>query len=264
MLNITLGLLEQIGDVAKRAGQEIMKIYETDFAVEEKADSSPVTEADKAAEALILRSIREGITDMFPIVGEESFAAGKAPVVGDAPFWLVDPLDGTKEFVNRNGEFTVNIAMIDGGRPTLGVIHAPATKRTYWGAKIGVFTQVGDEEERLIQCHEAPADGLVAMVSRSHRTPEVDTFLADYTIASETSAGSSLKFCLIAEGSADIYPRLGRTMEWDTAAGHAILQFAGGTVQDLDGNDLHYGKPGFENPHFVAKGPGVAGAEKSG
>ena len=264
MLNITLDLLEQIGDVAKRAGQEIMNIYETDFAVETKADSSPVTEADKAAEALIIRSIREGITDKFPIVGEESFAAGNAPVVGDAPFWLVDPLDGTKEFVNRNGEFTVNIAMIDGGRPALGVIHVPVTKRTYWGAKIGVFAQVGDEEERLIQCREAPVDGLVAMVSRSHRTTEVDIFLADYTIASETSAGSSLKFCLIAEGSADIYPRLGRTMEWDTAAGHAILQFAGGTVQDLDGNDLHYGKPGFENSHFVAKGPGVLGAENSG
>jgi 3'(2'), 5'-bisphosphate nucleotidase len=125
-----LDLLEQIGDVAKRAGQEIMNIYETDFAVEAKADSSPVTEADKAAEALIIRSIREGITDKFPIVGEESFAAGNAPVVGDAPFWLVDPLDGTKEFVNRNGEFTVNIAMIDGGRPALGVIHVPVTNRT--------------------------------------------------------------------------------------------------------------------------------------
>ncbi len=161
-------------------------------------------------------------------------------------------------------QFTVNIAMIDGGRPALGVIHVPVTKRTYWGAKIGVFAQVGDEEERLIQCREAPVDGLVAMVSRSHRTTEVDIFLADYTIASETSAGSSLKFCLIAEGSADIYPRLGRTMEWDTAAGHAILQFAGGTVQDLDGNDLHYGKPGFENSHFVAKGPGVLGAGNSG
>ena len=264
MLNITLNLLEQIGDVAKRAGQEIMKIYETDFAVEAKADSSPVTEADKAAEALIIRSIREGITDKFPIVGEESFAGGNAPTVGDEPFWLVDPLDGTKEFVNRNGEFTVNIAMIDAGRPALGVIHVPVTNRTYWGAKVGVFAQVGDEEERLIQCREAPADGLVALVSRSHRTPETDTFLADYTIASETSAGSSLKFCLIAEGSADIYPRLGRTMEWDTAAGHAILHFAGGAVQELDGNDLHYGKPGFENPHFVATGPGVSGAGNSG
>ena len=264
MLNITLDLLEVIGDVAKRAGREIMKVYETDFAVEDKADSSPVTEADKASEALIIRSIREGITDTYPIVGEESFAAGNAPEVGDDPFWLVDPLDGTKEFVNRNGEFTVNIAMIDGGRPALGVVHAPATGRTYWAASMGVFAQTGDEEERLIKCREAPADGLVALVSRSHRTPEVDTFLADYSIQSETSAGSSLKFCLVAEGSADIYPRLGRTMEWDTAAGHAILHFAGGTVQDLDGNELQYGKPGFENPHFVAKGPGVAGSEKSG
>ncbi|NQU62379.1 MAG: 3'(2'),5'-bisphosphate nucleotidase CysQ [Rhodospirillales bacterium] len=263
MLNIGLDLLELVGSVAKHAGSEIMKVYETDFAVDEKADSSPVTEADRAAEKLIINSIRQGITDKYPIISEEAFADGTAPAINDGPFWLVDPLDGTKEFVSRNGEFTVNIALMDAGRPALGVVHAPAIKRTFWGSSVGAFSQTGDEEEKIIKCRQAPANGLVALVSRSHRTPEVDTFLADYKIASETSSGSSLKFCLIAEGAADIYPRLGRTMEWDTAAGHAVLRFAGGTVTDIDGNDLHYGKPGHENPHFVAMGPGVAKAKPS-
>ena len=260
MLNISLDLLEQIGAIAKRAGREILKIYETDFAVEKKADSSPVTEADKAAEELIIRSISQGITGKYPIISEEAFAGGHTPDISGTPFWLVDPLDGTKEFVNKNGEFTVNIAIIDGGRPVLGVVHAPVTGKTYWGASIGAFSQTGDQEEQVIKCRQAPTDGLMAMVSRSHKTPEVDTFLADYAVATETSAGSALKFCLIADSSADIYPRLGRTMEWDTAAGHAVLHFAGGTVTDLDGKDLGYGKPGFENPHFIAKGPGVAKA----
>ncbi len=260
MLNIGLDLLEQVGDIAKRAGQEIMKIYGTDFRVEEKADSSPVTEADKAAEELIERSIQMGISDQYPIVGEEAFATGGAPAVGDTPFWLVDPLDGTKEFVKRNGEFTVNIALIDAGRPVLGIIHAPVLGLTYWGAAVGTFAQFADEEERVITCRQAPADGLVAMVSRSHRSPDLEDFLADYAITGETTSGSSIKFCRIAEGEADLYPRLGRTMEWDTAAGHAIVRFAGGTVTDLDGNELIYGKPGFENPHFIAKGPGVAKA----
>ncbi len=257
MLNISLDLLEQVGDIAKRAGQEILKVYETDFAVEEKSDSSPVTEADKVAEDLIIRTIRQEITDQYPIISEEAFADGNAPDVSGMPFWLVDPLDGTKEFISKNGEFTVNIALIDAGRPALGVIHAPVPGKTYWGASTGAFAQTGDQEERVIKCRQAPADGLVAMVSRSHKTPEVDTFLADYNVATETSTGSALKFCLIAEGSADIYPRLGRTMEWDTAAGHAVLNFAGGAVTGVDGNELNYGKPGFENPHFVARGPGV-------
>ena len=257
MLNIGLDLLEQVGDIARRAGQEIMKIYETDFEVEEKADSSPVTEADKAAEELIERSIQMGITDQYPIIGEEAFAAGNAPDIGDTPFWLVDPLDGTKEFVKRNGEFTVNIAIIDAGRPVLGIIHAPVLGQTYWGAAVGVFMQTGDGDERTIACRQAPADGLTAMVSRSHRSPEMEDFLADYAITGETTSGSSIKFCRIAEGKADLYPRLGRTMEWDTAAGHAIIRFAGGTLTDLDGNELTYGKPGFENPHFIAQGPGV-------
>jgi len=251
-------LAEAVAEIAAEAGEAIMAVYQTDFAVEQKADTSPVTEADKKAEDLILRSISMGITDKYPIVGEEAFAAGAAPAVGDRPFWLVDPLDGTVEFVSRNGEFTVNIAIVDAGRPVMGVIHLPVTKATYWGAAVGAFAQDGDEDERVISCREAPAVGLTAMVSRSHRGPDMEAFLAHYPIAEEATSGSSLKFCRIAEGHADLYPRLGRTMEWDTAAGHAILNAAGGAVTDLDGNPLMYGKPGFENPHFIAQGPGVA------
>ncbi|MDD9877602.1 MAG: 3'(2'),5'-bisphosphate nucleotidase CysQ [Magnetovibrio sp.] len=257
MLNIGLGLAKQAVDVARRAGGEIMRVYQTDFQVEAKDDNSPVTQADKAAEDLILRSIREGITADFPIVSEEAAAAGNIPVVRDTPFWLVDPLDGTKEFVNRNGEFTVNIALIENTRPILGVVHLPAQGVSYFGFSMGAFRQKGGEAREEIKCRPAPADGLTALVSRSHKTPEVDEFLARYTVTQQISAGSSLKFCRVAEGAADIYPRMGRTMEWDTAAGHAVLRFAGGTVERLDGTELGYGKDGFENPHFVAAGGGV-------
>ena len=257
MLNIGLDLLEQVGDIAKRAGQEILKVYETDFGIEEKSDGTPVTEADKRAEDLILRSISMGLTDKYPIISEEAYASGDTPNIGEGPFWLVDPLDGTKEFINRNGEFTVNIAIIEAGRPVMGVIHAPVSRKTYWGAAVGSFSQTGEEEENVIACREVPNNGLTAIVSRSHRGPDIENFFSDYNIASETSAGSSLKFCRIAEGKADIYPRLGRTMEWDTAAGHAILNFAGGKIVDLNGIPLSYAKPGFENPFFIAQSAGV-------
>jgi len=257
VLNIGLGLVKQVADVAKRAGAEIMKIYQTDFQVETKEDNSPVTAADQAAEDVILRSIREGITDAYPVVSEEAAAAGRSPDVHGTAFWLVDPLDGTKEFINRNGEFTVNIALIENTRPVLGVVHVPALEKTFMGASVGAFLLESDGKRRDIACRPAPGDGLTAVVSRSHRSDDIDEFLANYGVKSEVSAGSSLKFCLVAEGSADIYPRLGRTMEWDTAAGHAVLRFAGGSVVTLEGQDLGYGKPGFENPHFVAAGPNV-------
>ena len=257
MLNIGLDLLEQIGDISKRAGQEILKVYETNFDVEKKSDSTPVTEADRRAEDIILRSISMGVTDKFPIISEEAFASNNSPVINTEPFWLVDPLDGTKEFIKRNGEFTVNIALIESGRPVLGVIHSPVSNQTYWGAAVGAFSQTDNEDEQVISCRNYPINGLEAIVGRSHKSPEEDTLLSEYNIISETSIGSSLKFCRIAEGKADIYPRIGRTMEWDTAAGHAILNFAGGTVTDLDGNPLIYGKPGFENPSFLALGTDV-------
>jgi 3'(2'), 5'-bisphosphate nucleotidase len=259
VLNIGLGLAKDIAAITRRAGVEIMKIYQTDFDVEAKGDNSPVTQADRIAEDLICSAIREGITSSIPIVGEEEASAGNIPDITGGTFWLVDPLDGTKEFINRNGEFTVNVALIENTRPVLGVVHLPAQDLTYCGLNMGSFVMRGDEPRQEIQCRQAPMAGLKALVSRSHKTPEVDAYLSKFNIAEEISAGSSLKFCKVADASADIYPRLGRTMEWDTAAGHAVLRFAGGVVQTLDGDELGYGKAEFENPHFIAAGPGALG-----
>ena len=256
-LNVTFDLLERLRAIAGRAGVEILKIYRTDFAVERKADSSPVTAADRAAEALITGAIRAEVTDAFPIVAEEAFAQGNIPAANGRPFWLVDPLDGTKEFVERNGEFTVNIALIENGRPAAGVVHAPAIELAYWGGPMGSFRAKGAAAPQPISCRQAPAKGLIAMISRHHSTPEVDAYLDRLGVAERVVVGSALKFCRIAEGAADVYPRFGRTMEWDTAAGHAVLRFAGGRIADRDGAELAYGKPGFENPHFIAHGPGV-------
>ncbi|NQU59244.1 MAG: 3'(2'),5'-bisphosphate nucleotidase CysQ [Rhodospirillales bacterium] len=254
-LNITIDLMEQIGDLAKSAGKEIMKIYNTDFVVETKADSSPVTEADRIAEELIIRGLREGVTSRYPIIGEEAFAAGTAPEIGNGPFWLVDALDGTKSFISKSAEFTVNIALIDAGIPTLGVVHAPALGDTYWGSRSGAFSEHAGEPSKTISCRLPDDDaGMVVVASRNHRSPELEDYIAELNVKSSTSAGSSLKFCLVAAGLADIYPRLGRTMEWDTAAGHAVVLAAGGSVRKLDDSPLGYAKPGFENPHFVVRG----------
>lgn len=255
-VNISLSVIDKVNDIAKRAGRAIMEVYRKDFKVEAKGDDSPVTEADRIAEDIILAALKKEVTDAFPIVAEESVAAGHAPDLTGrtTPFWLVDPLDGTKEFVKRSGDFTVNIALIDGGRPVLGVVHAPAINETFMGSQYGAFAETGGGQPRPIACRKAPADGLSVVVSLNHRTPETDEFLAKFKIKKEVSAGSSLKFCRVATGQADLYPRMGRTMEWDTAAGHAVLRFAGGKVVKLDGTDLFYGKPGYENPHFVAQG----------
>lgn len=253
-LNITIDLMEQIGDLAKSAGKEIMKIYNSDFTVDTKADNSPVTEADRIAEELIIRGLREGVTAQFPIIGEEAFAAGTAPEIGSGPFWLVDALDGTKSFISKSAEFTVNIALIDGGLPTLGVVHAPALGDTYWGSRSGAFWESADETPKTISCRAPGGDGLVVVASRNHRSPELEDYIAELEVKNSTSAGSSLKFCLVAAGLADIYPRLGRTMEWDTAAGHAVVMAAGGSVRKLDDSPLTYAKAGFENPHFVVRG----------
>lgn len=255
-VNISLSVIEKVTDIAKRAGRAIMEVYEKGTKVETKVDGSPVTEADRRAEDLILAAIRKEITADFPIVAEESVAAGRAPdLTGKTvPFWLVDPLDGTKEFISRNGEFTVNIALIDAGRPVLGVVHAPAINQTFVGSQYGTVAEMGGAAPRLVACRRPPAEGLSVLVSRSHKSPETDVFLSKFTVRKEVSAGSSLKFCRVATGLADLYPRLGRTMEWDTAAGHAVLRYAGGKVVKLDGGELFYGKPGYENPHFVAHG----------
>ena len=252
-------LLELITDLARVAGAEVMKVYVTDFAVRGKSDASPVTEADERAEQVILDGLAV-LTPGVPVVAEESVAAGRIPVgPGErGRFWLVDPLDGTREFVGRNGEFTVNIALIEAGEPVLGVVFAPAIGaggRLFAGRR-GAGAHVDDAAgRRPIRCREVPADGLTVVASRSHGDPAaLDAFVAGRSVARLTNAGSSLKFCLLAEGQADLYPRFGRTMEWDVAAGHAVLAAAGGSVCTLDGGPLSYAKPGFENPHFVATG----------
>jgi len=257
-VNITISLLDTLHAIAVDAGKAILEVYNSDFQVDAKSDHSPVTEADRRAEDLITARIKADIGERFPIIGEEAHSEGRAPIlvqgINATPFWLVDPLDGTKEFVSRNGEFTVNIALIDAGRPVVGVVHAPALQQTFTGGPHGAFAVMGEDGPQPIHSRPWPAGGLTALVSRNHKTPETEQYLSKYTVQQEISAGSSLKFCTLARGLADLYPRLGPTMEWDTAAGHAVLRAAGGNVTDLDGSELHYGKPGFENPHFVAKG----------
>ncbi|HZD25514.1 MAG TPA: 3'(2'),5'-bisphosphate nucleotidase CysQ [Alphaproteobacteria bacterium] len=247
-------LAAAIRDIAAEAGAVILDIYGSDFAVETKDDSSLVTEADQRAEAVILQRLAT-LAPEIPAVAEEAVAAGQMPDISGGTFWLIDPLDGTREFVSRNGEFTVNIALIRDGRPELGAVHVPALSQSYWtdGAG-GACRQLDGGPVTAITARPAPADGLVAMVSRSHRSPETDAFLERFDVKERLDAGSSLKLCRLAEGAADIYPRLGRTMEWDIAAGHAVLAAAGGSVTTLDGAPFTYGKPGFENPHFVARG----------
>ncbi len=254
-ISIDQKLVDTVRAIAERAGKAILDVYKTDFDVAHKDDASPVTEADKRAERLIIDAIRAEIGDVYPIVAEEAVAGGDIPVVGERPFWLVDPLDGTKQFVKRQGEFTVNIALIEDRRPLLGVVHAPALSATYWGSPLGAFAADNGTAAHAIACRPLPAHGVIAVASRSHRNAETDAFLSRYDLADSISAGSSIKFCLVAAGKADVYPRTGRTMEWDTAAGHAVVRFAGGSVSDLDGRELLYAKPGFENPHFVVSGP---------
>ena len=239
--------------LAERAGREILGIYGSAFTVRGKHDSTPVTDADERAEEIILAGLAE-LEPELAVVAEEQVSAGRVPEVGDLPFFLVDPLDGTREFVNRNGEFTVNIALIADSRPRLGVVHLPALEETYWcDASMCAWRRRHGGEAERIRCRQAP-EALVVIASRSHRNAKTEAFLEDYRVGEIISAGSSLKLCRIAEGRADMYPRLGRTMEWDIAAGHAVLQAAGGSVRTLDGAPLRYGKPGFDNPHFVARG----------
>ena len=218
--------------------------------------------ADEAAEKIILADLA-AIAPEIPVVAEESVAAGRVPVIAER-FFLVDPLDGTKEFVSHRDEFTVNVALIEAGEPVLGVVFAPARRELFWGdVRAGKAGRIDADPDgtmpsmgTAISARALPAGGLTAVASRSHRTPETDTFLANYPVTEFRSIGSSLKFCLVAAGEADIYPRLGTTMEWDTAAGHAVLLAAGGTRHRSRRRAVPYGKPGFRNGHFVARGRG--------
>lgn len=249
-------LLPAIWDSALRAGEAIMRVYATDFDVDRKADDSPVTEADLAAEATILETLRV-LTPDIPIIAEEEMAAGRVPPNIGNRFWLVDPLDGTREFLARNGEFTVNIALIENARPILGVVHAPAKNLSFSGGPDGAARQDGNGPVQPIAVRRPPPEGLTVAVSRSHRNDaEIERFLAGKTVAGRIISGSSLKFCLVAAGEADLYPRFGPTMEWDTAAGHAVLAAAGGRVTTVEGDEFLYCKKDFANPGFLAWGYG--------
>ena len=247
------------------AGAIEMRHYRSGVTVESKADQSPVTIADREAEAVLVAALTAAMPTI-PIIAEEAVAAGRMPAIGPE-FLLVDPLDGTREFIEQRGEFTVNIALVQQGVPVFGIVYAPATEELYvtLAPDRAVMTKVapregpvsiGDLDLAPIRTRRPDPSALVALGSRSHSNAETETFLGRYRIAQRTNAGSSLKFCAIARGDADIYPRLGPTMEWDTAAGHAVLLAAGGAVTTLDGAPLRYGNTatGLRNPHFVAWG----------
>jgi 3'(2'), 5'-bisphosphate nucleotidase len=246
-------------NVALAAGHEIMEIYRQDFSARAKSDATPVTEADEAAERSILAGLAT-LDPATPVISEEAASAGNIPAVAER-FYLVDPLDGTKEFISRNGEFTVNIALIERGVPVMGVVYAPALRRIFIGEKAqgAAEANTADDEMgrltwRCLKVRKAPENCLKVVASRSHRDDRTDAFLNRLGRHDLVSAGSSLKFCLIASGEADLYPRFGRTMEWDTAAGHAVLIAAGGLVQTEAGSALAYGKAerGYDNPAFIA------------
>jgi 3'(2'), 5'-bisphosphate nucleotidase len=248
-------LLTVTFDAARRAGDAIMEIYAGDFAVARKADASPVTLADQRAETIILAALAAAAPDI-PVIAEEQAEAHGLPAEAADLFWLVDPLDGTKEFIGRNGEFTVNIALIQAGRPILGMVHVPALDATYGGAGPGTARRWrGSASAEKIAARRAPAGGLVVVHSRSHESnAKLDAYLVGKNVAEKRVCGSSVKFCLIAAGEADLYPRFGPTMEWDTAAGHAVLLAAGGAMTTLEGAPFRYGKPGLRNPGFIALG----------
>ena len=241
-------------DAALDAAREILEVYAGEISVDQKRDQSPVTLADTRAEAVILR--RLAAASDIPIISEEQAEADGLPASAAERFWLVDPLDGTKEFIKRNGEFTVNIALIEHGRPILGVVGIPVQGLIYAAAGPGTAHRRNADGTLVpIETRVCPVEGATVTSSRSHATnDELDRLLATRQVADRKTAGSALKFCLVAEGAADLYPRMGPTMEWDTAAGHAVLEAAGGRMTRLDGTPFRYGKPGFLNPGFLAEG----------
>jgi 3'(2'), 5'-bisphosphate nucleotidase len=255
------GIVFTIRRLALEAGAAILAVYgRDDFAVRAKSDASPVTEADELADGIIARGLAAAFPDI-PVVTEEQADSHR---LSAHVFFLVDPLDGTKEFVQRRGDFTVNIALIENGVPTRGVVYAPAQERLFYTDAEGRAQEElgphGSEPGALRPLSVSTPDpaGLVVVASKSHRDQATDDYIGRYRVADFRSAGSSLKFCLVAAGEADLYPRLGRTMEWDTAAGQAVLLGAGGRVVRFDDHaPLVYGKGGFENPFFIACAPGI-------
>lgn len=255
-------LLRELIQIAHDAGRAVMEIYARGVEARLKDDRTPVTEADLASERVILEGLRRVDPDT-PVISEEATAAG-VEAVGGRRFFLVDPLDGTKEFLSRNGEFTINIALVEDGEPRLGVVYAPALGRMFWGergggashADIATDAVLTLDDAHAISARRCPDADVTVVASRSHRDADTERWLGSQKVGQLVSAGSSLKFCLLASGEADLYPRFGRTMEWDTAAGHAVLAAAGGRVDTTEGAPLTYGKKerGFDNPGFIARG----------
>jgi 3'(2'), 5'-bisphosphate nucleotidase len=247
--------------IAREAGAEIMRIYDTDFGVENKEDKSPLTEADRRANAVIVERLRAAYPDI-PMITEENKEVPYAERKDWDWFWLIDPLDGTKEFIKRNGEFTVNIALVRGGKPVAGVIYVPAKDVTYWAMEgRGAHKVEAGGDARAIRVKDPDPRKLVLIGSRSHPSAEFDAYLneqqARYEEVDFVAAGSSLKLCLVAEGVADVYPRLGPTMEWDTGAGHAIALEAGASVKVFgQDHDLAYNKENLLNPFFIVERAG--------
>lgn len=248
--------------LALQAGDRIMQIYTADdFEVKAKSDDSPVTEADEAADALISAGIRAAFPDMVLVTEEQAASHAQSA----RSFIIVDPLDGTKEFIKRRGDFTVNIALVQDGVPIRGVVYAPAKGRLFYTEADGRSVEESgpfDTETKgavtPVSVSKPDNSALLVVASKSHRDAATDAYIGKYSVEDMKSAGSSLKFCLVATGEADLYPRLGRTMEWDTAAGDAVLRGAGGRVIRFDDHTpFTYGKPGYENPFFIAHAPGV-------
>ena len=248
--------------IALKAGDVIMEVYgRPDFEAREKADNSPVTEADEAADALI----RAELVKLFPDIAIVTEELSESHAIRADRFIIVDPLDGTKEFVKRRGDFTVNIALVENGVPVRGVVYAPAKQRLFYtradGASVEEAAPFAETKGAQTRLSVSTPDNTALMVvaSKSHRDAATDAYINQYVVKETKGAGSSLKFCLVATGEADFYPRLGRTMEWDTAAGHAVVRGAGGDVLRFDDHTpLQYGKPGYENPFFLVLSPGVS------
>ena len=255
MKKIDQRFVKKVVEIAKGAGLIVMQIYNKPFKFKRKKDSSPVTKADLLSEEFISSALKKLATNI-PIIAEDSFSTKKLPKKLRKTFWLVDPLDGTKEFISKNGQFTINIALIKNGKPILGVIHAPAKKSTFFGLveKKQAYRSSNDNFKKINTRHPENLNPIFAL-SRSHgKGKKLENFLSKIKKYKKIEIGSSLKFCIVASGQADLYPRFSPTMEWDTAAGQAILEAAGGQVTDIKGKNLSYGKKGYKNPHFIASG----------
>jgi 3'(2'), 5'-bisphosphate nucleotidase len=246
-------LLELAAGLAQQAGVAILEIRARGFDVLRKEDRSPVTEADHAAEAIIAAGLRAAEPDI-PVIAEEEFAAGRISTV-TPQYWLVDPLDGTREFAAGNDEFAVNIGLVRDGVAVLGVVGIPAAGELFGGiVGQGAWKRTA-AGQTVVSARQPPEEGVTVLASRYHGSSErLDAFLQGKRVARVINFGSSVKFCRLAEGIADLYPRFGRTMEWDTCAPQAVLEAAGGTVSTFEGERLRYGKAGWENPHFVCTG----------